>query len=60
MAETWHCEKLEGPGLRGSCKEVEACQHERELMRGFGERAVQLQQNTSVFWRCQYQGTDHP
>ena len=66
-ADTWHCERpgeaigkgaasvaVEGPGLKGSCREAEAWHHEKNLWEAICGSAVQLEQKTAVFWRCQY------
>ncbi|ERE63741.1 hypothetical protein H671_xg20669 [Cricetulus griseus] len=61
-AEAWHCERsgkatgeseasvaVEGPGLKGACKEVEAWHHEESCEEAIGESAAQLQQGTPAF-----------
>lgn len=42
---------VEGPGLKESCKDVEAQHHEESLRKA----VVQLQQ-TLAFWSCRYHG----
>ena len=43
---------VEGPGLKGSCKEVEAWRHDKSLCEPIGESAAQMPRKTSAFWRC--------
>jgi hypothetical protein len=64
-AEAWHCERpwkvigegaasvvIDGLGLKGSHKGVEAWHHEESLWEAIGEAS--LQWKAAVFWRCQY------
>ena len=43
---------VDGPGLKGSCKGVEAWHHEESLWEASVE--AKLQWKTAAFWRCQY------
>lgn len=65
MAEAWYHEKsgeaagesaasavVDSPGLKWSCREVEACCHEERLEEAMNESTAQLQQKTPTFWGC--------
>ena len=48
---------VEGPGLKESCKEVEAWNHEESFGEVIGETATKsyVARDLSI-WRCQYHG----
>lgn len=52
IGETGTCVAIEGPGLKESCRDVEAQDHEASLR----EAVAQLQQKTLAFWSFQYHG----
>lgn len=41
----------EGPGMKGSCKDIEVCHHEEGPGEAFGGSTAQMQK-TPVFWSC--------
>lgn len=71
--EAWHCKRsgkaireneasitVEVLGLKGSGIKAEAWHHEESPREIPGKGAVQLQQKTQAFWRCQYHGIIPP